>query len=383
MAARSRSARLDPHAAGSRERAITSAIEQWFALNARELPWRAPAGTRSRRERWRRDPYWSLVSEAMLQQTQVSRVVDSFKAFIDKFPKVESLAAASEHEVLAMWAGLGYYRRARNLHAAAKIIVDTLGGAFPRSIEGLRELPGVGAYTAGAIASMAGGVRAPLVDGNVVRVLLRVEGRAGRVGEKRTLDWAWSRATELVEQCSDAGVFNEGLMELGATVCVPGKPRCAECPAAMWCVSRATGKQESIPAPKQPAKKQAVCCDCVLLIDDRGRLVVEQRGEEGMWSKMWQTPTLERGARHASRAAVRSHAEEFCESGVSLSLRLVGEFEHKTSHRNLSFRVWRPVRAVTAARGTGRRIVRLETALSMPISNAQRRVLNYARRSPD
>lgn len=207
-----------------RDAAMARALEQWFAGAARSLPWRAlgPDG-------WR-DPYAVLVSELMLQQTQVARVVERFGAFMRRFPTVAALAGADEADVIALWAGLGYYRRARHLHAAAKRIVHEHGGEVPRAAAALRALPGVGRYTAGAIASMAMGQRVPLVDGNVARVLMRLEARAGDVAQGQA--WAWERAGELVSSSTSAGAFNEGLMELGATVCVPGRPRCEACPLA-------------------------------------------------------------------------------------------------------------------------------------------------------
>ncbi|MFG0315432.1 MAG: A/G-specific adenine glycosylase, partial [Phycisphaerales bacterium] len=198
--------------------ALTRALEAWFRASARELPWRTDT----------RDPYRSLVSELMLQQTQVSRVIEKFGPFLERFPTVEALAAAPEDDVLAAWSGLGYYRRARLLHACAKAIVEHHDGVVPDSLDDLLELPGIGRYTAGAIASMVFGQRAPIVDGNVARVLLRVHNKPVPQTEKTTIDWAWQRAEELVGACDDPAVFNEAMMELGATVCVPKGPRCLQ-----------------------------------------------------------------------------------------------------------------------------------------------------------
>lgn len=372
-----RSTKTKPRGAG-RDGQITKGIEAWFRANARELPWRAEVNEGG----WRRDPYRSLVSEAMLQQTQVSRVIEKYQAFVERFPTIESLARASEHDVLAMWAGLGYYRRARNLHAAAKHVVDALDGEMPREIEGLRELPGVGAYTAGAIASMAGGEREALVDGNVVRVLLRIEGREGRVGEKDSLDWTWNRAKELVSIAKDTGVFNEGMMELGATVCVPGEPRCDVCPVRGVCVANAEGRQATIPAPKRMATRTRVCCDSMVLIDAEGRVMLEQRGDAGMWSKMWQAPTIERNGTHATRNAIKERVSALLGRECRESISRVGAFEHQTSHRAMSFRVWRVRIEGTIKPPAGDsapfRVMKRVEAMRMPISNAQRRVLQLA-----
>jgi len=187
-----------------------------------------------------RDPYFSLVSELMLQQTQVARVIEKFTEFVGRFPTVEALARADEGGVLAVWSGLGYYRRARHLHRAAREIVARFEGRVPTTVEELMTLPGVGRYTAGAVASMVFGRAEPLVDGNVARVLVRIEGRECSAAEG--VAWAWERAGELVRIAEapkgqsakrsllGPGVFNEGLMELGAVVCVPRGPRCGVCP---------------------------------------------------------------------------------------------------------------------------------------------------------
>jgi A/G-specific adenine glycosylase len=208
---------------------------------------------------------------------------------------VVALAEASEHDVLAMWAGLGYYRRARNLHAAAKTVVEQFGGAMPRDLAQLKQLPGIGPYTAGAIASMAGGERVALVDGNVVRVLLRVEGREGNAGDPATMKWTWQRAEELVLHAHDAGAFNEALMELGAIVCTPVNPACGACPIREHCRARAEGRQESIPSPKTMVAKTTLHCAAIVITSETGQVLMEQRGESGMWAAMWQVPTLEMG----------------------------------------------------------------------------------------
>ena len=161
-------------------------VERWFRAASRDLPWRRV-----------RTPYTTLVSEAMLQQTQVSRVVGRFEAFVERFPDVATLAAAPEQAVLAAWQGLGYYRRARNLHAAAKAVVDRHRGEVPAELAQLRELPGVGAYTAGAIASIGHGRVAAIVDTNVARVLLRVAGRPGSTADPASMRWCWERAVRM------------------------------------------------------------------------------------------------------------------------------------------------------------------------------------------
>jgi A/G-specific adenine glycosylase len=203
----------------------------WYARNRRDLPWRRNP-----------DPYSIWVSEIMLQQTRVAVVVDRYQTFLARFPTLVSLAQASEQDVLALWSGLGYYRRARMLHKAANFVVDQLGGKLPSTSEALRVLPGIGAYTAAAIASIAYGEAVAVVDGNVERVLCRLEGWAesGRGGAalKRKVE---ALAAQLVEP-ADPGDFNQALMELGATVCLPRNPQCAVCPVVADCKTQGEHK---------------------------------------------------------------------------------------------------------------------------------------------
>ncbi len=359
-----------------RDGAIAAAVERWFRGNARELPWR-PKGPS-------RDPYHALVSEAMLQQTQVSRVVERFGAFIERFPTVHALAAAEEGEVLGLWSGLGYYRRARSLHAAAKAVVAEWGGRIPEDVEDLRRLPGVGRYTAGAISSIAFGRAAPIVDGNVMRVLMRVENRSRRGADPASpaaQRWAWERAGALVAAAGKPGVFNEGLMELGATVCTPRSPRCEACPLRDLCLARGAGTQEQVPLPKRAAARREIYFACVVAADGpRGKVLVEQRparsaGEEvergasgSMWAGLWQAPTLERADRPPTAAEVAAFAG-VAESAVAPA----GAFVHTTSHRLVHFRVW-------SVRFGRRRPARGEwmdaaAVAELGLSNPQRRIL--------
>ncbi|MGC2245105.1 MAG: A/G-specific adenine glycosylase [Terriglobales bacterium] len=199
------------------------ALLTWYDRNRRDLPWRRT-----------HDPYAIWVSEIMLQQTRVAAVLEHYRIFLERFPNITALAAASEDAVLAAWSGLGYYRRARMLHRCAGEIVEQHGGRFPKTALALRELPGIGRYTAAAIASIAFGEVAAVVDGNVERVLERVGG--GKLTQGET----WGRAQELVSK-SRPGDFNQAMMELGATVCLPREPRCAACSVRALC---ATGARE-------------------------------------------------------------------------------------------------------------------------------------------
>jgi A/G-specific adenine glycosylase len=352
----------------------------------RDLPWRrsGPPG--------RRDPYHVLLSEFMLQQTQVARVIDKFTLFLQRFPTLAHLAAAPVEDVLALWSGLGYYRRARLLHAAAQAIITDHAGRVPRDVETLRSIPGIGPYTAGAIASIAHGEPSPLVDGNVVRVLLRIEGRDGRASEKATTDWTWTRAASLVTAADRPGVFNEALMELGATVCTPKSPTCESCPLAKLCRAKMAGRQNQIPGPKAKAKRQPMAIACVVLRDVRGRLLLEERAHTGLWAGLWQPFSITSVA--ASKAAQRREVlAALREIGIPLeanALTHAADFAFHTSHREVEFRVYRTPSPISSAAATEAASAPRSTAVSkrrwvsprqlhsVALSNAHKQVLASA-----
>jgi A/G-specific adenine glycosylase len=259
----------------------------WYRRHKRALPWRAT-----------RDPYAIWISEAMLQQTRVETVIGYWSRFLERFPTARELAAAREEDVLAAWSGLGYYRRARALRAAARAIVARHGGEFPRDAGAVRELPGVGPYTAGAVLSIAFGAPEALVDGNVVRVLSRL--RAHDAEAAAATRWAWELARELVPADGSAGDWNQALMELGATVCTPREPKCLTCPVAGACEARRKGLQAELPrARKRPEPIEVELASFV--VESRGKLLLEQRPAGGRMAGLWQLPTLqlspERGTR--------------------------------------------------------------------------------------
>lgn len=316
----------------SRDRAIVAAVGAWFREHARPLPWRVSP----------RDPYLSLVSEFMLQQTQVSRVLARWPEFLGRFPTLADLARAPERAVLAAWSGMGYYRRARHLHAAARGVMERFGGRIPGDAAALRTLPGVGPYTAGAIASIVFGRPEPIVDGNVARVLLRLEGK--ELAAPDGARWAWERAAPLVRAGTPSrprgstrsgigpGVLNEGLMELGAVVCTPRNPRCGECPLRRLCIGRRLGRQHAIPRARARGPRQDLYCAAVVVRDDRGRVLVEPRGTIGLWAGMWQAPTLERPGRRATAREVARW--------IGAPVVRVERFDHGLSHRRARFEVW-------------------------------------------
>lgn len=336
-----------------RER-IAAAVSRWFLASARDLPWRVRP----------RDPYLSLLSEFMLQQTQVSRVLEKFGPFVERFPSLGALAGAGVDEVLGMWSGMGYYRRARNLHAAAQEIVAHHGGRVPADEKELAKLPGVGRYTAGAVASIVFGRAVPIVDGNVARVLMRVEGKDLAHGSAEAMEWAWNEAAGLIAgKRVRPAALNEGLMELGAVVCTPRGPRCGACPLEGMCRAAAAGIQEEIPRAKARVKRSKMYCEIVVVRDKRGRVLVEKRPEEGMWGGLWQAPTWERG-----RAAQAAEVAEWIGGSVKLRER----FGHSTTHREVRFAVWE---GEAAAAVDGRSFRSLEEISRLGMSNPQRRVV--------
>ena len=345
---------------------LAAALESWFARAARDLPWRRPGrGTR-------RDPYATLVSELMLQQTQAARAAERFSPFMARFPRPADLARADVADVLALWSGLGYYRRARLLHAAAQSVVDAHGGAVPADRASLRALPGVGPYTAGAIASLAHDRAEPMVDGNVTRVLLRIAGRDGAAGEAGTDRWAWDRSGELVRAASSPGDLNESLMELGATVCTPRAPRCAACPVSDRCAARRDGRQEEIPRPKPRAAQRVVRAHSVVVRDRRGRVLLERRPDGGMWGGLWQVPTVE-----LDGAEGAGGSDAGCGVGCVRTVERdpIGSFTHQTTHRLFEVRVYRG----DGGRATGgRRWVSGADLAGLGVSSLQRRVLVVA-----
>lgn len=350
--------------ASVRDREIAAALVGWFATAARDLPWRDEVGP------GRRDGYRSLVSELMLQQTQVSRVLEKFGPFLERFPTADALAEASEDDVLALWSGLGYYRRARLLHAAAKAVAERHGGVVPETTEELEALPGVGRYTAGAVASIAFGVRTPVVDGNVQRVLMRIGGKEAPLQSGEAVRWSWTRAQGLVDALADdqhPGPLNEGLMELGATVCTPKSPACGSCPVSSRCVAHAEGLQDRIPQPKVRVKKKTLHAAAVVVRDAAGRVLFEKRPGTGLWAGLWQCPAVEAESEEDLAAAVQGlEAARGSEE--------IGSFVFETTHRSVRFRVY----LAEGSGGETGRWVGPDELGSLGLGSAQRRVLEVA-----
>jgi A/G-specific adenine glycosylase len=282
--------------------ALRARLLAWFDEHHRDLPWRRAAGGARNGPR---DAYRVWVSEVMLQQTTVAAVVPYFERFVAALPDVRALAAADEQRVLKLWEGLGYYRRARHLHAAAKVLAGEHGGELPDDPAAWEALPGVGRYILGAVLSQAFDRRLPIVEANSLRVLSRLFGFRGdpREGEGRA--WVWS-AAEAVLPAKRCGDFNQSLMELGALVCTPAAPDCAKCPLAGKCEARRLGLQQAIPPKKKPPAITAVS-EVGVVVRDGGKVLLCRRpADAGRWQNMWEVPHAERaGGEELSDAAAR------------------------------------------------------------------------------
>jgi len=266
---------------------ISTRLLRWFDQHGRhDLPWQQDP-----------TPYRVWVSEVMLQQTQVETVIPYFARFMARFPDVQTLAAATQDEVLALWAGLGYYARGRNLHRAAGVIVERHGGTLPDSLEELIALPGIGRSTAGAILSLAFGRRAPILDGNVKRVLSRFFAVREPAGSAAGLARLWVLAESSTPNRRVAA-YTQAIMDLGATLCTRARPACDRCPLAADCVARAQGLTQALPARRTRAERRLERRQMVFVLH-QGRLLLQRRPPEGIWGGLWAPPEFpdERRAR--------------------------------------------------------------------------------------
>ena len=271
-----------------RKTQLAKRLLAWFDEDARDLPWR---GTR--------DLYRIWVSEIMLQQTQVATVVGYYQRFLNAFPTVQSLAAAEEQQVLRLWEGLGYYRRARQMHAAARRIAEEFGGEFPSTFDAVRSLPGVGRYTAGAILSIGRDQRLPILEANTVRVLSRLTAFAGDTASTAGQRHLWSVAEAILPHAR-AGAFNQALMELGSEICTPRDPACALCPVSALCPTRELGLQKTIPAAKKRTAYEEVTEAAIVI--RRGRAVLVRQCLPGeRWAGLWDFPRFALAAGESER----------------------------------------------------------------------------------
>lgn len=296
----------------------------WYRRTRRRLPWRTVSGTP--------DPYRVWVSELMLQQTRVETVGPYFVRFIERFPDLGSLAAASEAEVLALWSGLGYYSRGRALHRGARILVQERNGRFPDDVEGWMALPGVGRYTAGAIVSIAFGKPAPILDGNVARVLSRLYGLRGDPRAGNLNGDLWKLAERILPRRSISD-FNQALMELGALICTPRSPRCLLCPLREDCVANREGLQLILP--ELPARRKAVrVVMAAAVVKKRKKILFYRRTRTALLKDLWELPLGECGEGETPREAVAREARGTY--GLALE---VGEEVARVKHSIMNRRI--------------------------------------------
>ncbi len=307
--------------------AFSSRLLKWFDKHKRALPWRET-----------RDPYRIWLSEILLQQTRVEAVIPYYEKFLARYPDVFALAHAPRDDVLKTWEGAGYYARARNLHRTAQIVANERGGKFPQTVEGLMQLPGIGRYTAGALASIAFEMRAPVVDGNVVRVLCRYFGIREDPKASATQTRLWDTAEKLLPK-KRAGDYNQALMELGATICVPKNPRCLLCPLQKGCFARTDGLQHVLPIkrakPELPHRVIAVG-----VISRRGKILIQQRLNEGLLGGLWEFPGGKVEAGESLAHCVARECREELGIDVRVGVKIIS-VDHAFSHFSITLHAFR------------------------------------------
>jgi A/G-specific adenine glycosylase len=308
-------------------RKLRRPLLRWYDANRRDLPWRRS-----------RDPYAIWISEAMLQQTRVDTVIPYWERFLEAFPDVKSLADAELDDIYAVWTGLGYYSRARNLKHAAQTIVAEHDGELPGSADLLRDLKGIGRYTAGAVASIAFDREEAVVDGNIVRVFTRLFGIRKESTAKAVIEELWTIASELVRG-PRPGDLNQALMELGATLCTSKKPRCLACPVHNRCDAHARGDAEQLPIKKKKAKPKPMRAVAACIERD-GKILAVRRPEEGLMAGLWELPGGEIGPRDEAK----DRLGEILRNAIGLEIRdarSVGKIEHVFTHRRLELEIFR------------------------------------------
>ena len=339
---------------------FTDRLIRWQKLSGRhDLPWQNT-----------RDPYRIWLSEIMLQQTQVATVIPYYLRFLEAYPDVLVLAAAPTDDVLALWAGLGYYARARNLHRCAQAIAAVHGGIFPKTAAQLAELPGIGRSTAAAIAAFAFGQRGAILDGNVKRVLCRQFGIDGFPGSAPVEQRLWALAEALLPE-SDIEVYTQGIMDLGATLCTRGKPRCGECPMAEDCVAKRDGRQGELPAARPRPALPERSADYALITDGQ-RILLERRPGSGLWGGLLVPPE---GEASAVLARLSLHAE---------TMRALPPLKHTFTHFRLTLQPILCRVASSAALGEpGMQWVELASAPDAGVPTPIRKLLRLVASAPD
>jgi A/G-specific adenine glycosylase len=354
-------------------RTFQSRLLAWFRVHRRELPWRAS-----------RAPYRIWVAEIMLQQTRIAAVLPYYERFLRRFPDVRALARARQPEVLKFWSGLGYYSRARNLHAAAKIILAKHSGEFPRNFEAALSLPGIGKYTAAAVLSIAYAAPLAVLDGNVARVLARLGSVRSDLRAPRTWRNLSDAAQELLARHA-ASDWNQALMELGETICTPQSPQCAACPIARWCKAHAQGLANEIPAPRRKRAAVNIKIAAAILRDPQHRtlLVKDPGAHDGvLFSRMWQFPAVE--VKRDAHSELAKHLRATL--GLNgITLEPLPEARHGVTFRNVTLVPFLarvellPVAFCPPGRA---RVLPLARLTQLPVSSATRKIAAAAGRSP-
>ena len=306
---------------------LRKALLAWFQANARPLPWRA-----------RRDAYAVWVSEIMLQQTQVASVIPFYQRFLQAFPTVQRLAQAPYEDVVRLWSGLGYYRRARMLHAAAKQVTEGWGGRFPARYDEARTLPGVGHYTACAVLSIAYDKPLPVLDGNMARVMARLNALPGNLHEANFRQAVESALARLISR-RRPGAFNQAMMELGQTVCAPQNPACSACPIEPWCKARRQGKQEAYPSPK-PRRGTELRHLAAAVIRRDGKVALVRGLEENLLEDLWNFPAAFGGSERDAAERLRTKLARLTDSAV-LAKDKTGSLQHGITYRSIQVTLYR------------------------------------------
>jgi A/G-specific adenine glycosylase len=357
---------------------LRESLLSWFRTYQRDLPWRK-----------NRDPYRIWISEIMLQQTRVAAVIPYYEKFLARFPDVESLAAAPHEEVLRLWSGLGYYRRARNLQKAAQQIVAKHSGKFPRQREELLALAGIGEYSASAILSIAFDDEHAVLDGNVARVVSRLNAIRGDLREAKRWCDLQSRADQLLERDS-AGDWNQAMMELGATICLPRSPQCLLCPVATFCAGRKLGIAESLPEKRKKRAAVSVQLVSVVLLDAKNRSLVlppptaltKNNADDhvpSLVAKLWHFPTVSAPANSQPALEQLLHRELNVRSVESVRPELLDRVRHTVTYRIISIAAYL-IRVKQLPKISGARYLPLQEIQSLPISNLTRKIARTALR---
>ena len=347
---------------------IQSQLLAWFDVHRRELPWRAS-----------RDPYKVWIAEVMLQQTRIAYVITYYEKFLARFPNFQSLAAAPEREVLKLWSGLGYYSRARNLHAAAKAITQKHAAEFPRDLASALALPGIGAYTAAAVLSIAYDVPLAVLDGNVARVLARITAREGEL--RSPANWsALTKASQDFLVSERAGDWNQALMELGEVVCTPKSPACLVCPVVHECRAYALGLTTSVPAPRTKRATEQVHIAAAVLLDPQLRtLLAKDPGahDDVLFSRMWQFPAIAATSATTAKRELAAHLRATLKLSGPLKLTPLKPVKHGVTFRDITLEPY--LLNLTALPTQPRtRILSLKRFASVPVSNATRKIAKAA-----